>query len=158
MLRIPHNKVAITPIYDPRESRGGIIIPDMARERCDQGIVKYVGKNVDMTYIKPGDYVFFGGYTGTLFSVEGEGNLIIMPEEFIIAVLEGTPDELTVPGLYLCATGVISQEDIIDSIYFPAPYRDVINLISQAITDSDWIHDIKVKAENPKLEEYERLR
>jgi chaperonin GroES len=97
MLKMPTDKVAITPIRDPDKSPGGIWIPDIAKERVDQGIVKYVGP--DVKDIKIGMYVLFSGYTGTLLRLEGEGDLIIMSEQFIVCEI-GEVDNIQVPGLY----------------------------------------------------------
>src|SRR5881394_1005790 len=97
MIKLTKNKVAITPIFDPDTSPGGIIIPDIAKERCDQGIVKYIGPKVET--IKIGMYVLFSGYSGTLVHVDGEGSLILLPEEFIVAELP-EPANVDIPGLY----------------------------------------------------------
>jgi len=97
MIKLIGNKVAVTPINDPDKSSGGIWIPDQAKERCDQGIVKYVGPKVD--WCKQGMYVAFSGYTGELFIMEGEGRLIIMPEDFIVCEINQV-ENVFVPGLF----------------------------------------------------------
>jgi len=89
-------RVAITPINDPDISPGGIIIPDEAKERSDQGYVKYLGTNCEE--LEVGDYVMFSGYTGTNLAVDGEGHVIIMHKDFIICKLD--PPNTQVPGLY----------------------------------------------------------
>ena len=96
MLRMLDKRVAVTPINDPDISPGGIIIPDVAKERSDQGYVKYLGTNCEELEI--GDYVMFSGYTGTNLAVDGEGHVIIMHKDFIICKLD--PPNTQVPGLY----------------------------------------------------------
>ena len=85
MLQVLRDNVAISPLYDPTETRGGIIIPDSAKERCDQGIVKYIG--TDVKELQIGDYVVFSPFNGTNTHIEGEGNVIIMPEDKCVCVL-----------------------------------------------------------------------
>lgn len=97
---MPENKIAAVPIFDSdRTESGRLFIPDQAKERCDQGIVKYCGP--DVKWLKVGDYITFGGYTGTLMKLEDEGLLIIMPEDFVVAVIEGDDvSQNEVEGLY----------------------------------------------------------
>lgn len=82
MLELSPKNIAITPLLD-KERVGLIYIPEQAKERCDNGIVKYVGR--DVTEFKAGDHVLFSGYTGTNLNVEGEGLMIIMNEDFVVA-------------------------------------------------------------------------
>jgi co-chaperonin GroES (HSP10) len=97
MIRLTENKIAVEPIWDSDYSPSGlIIIPDEAKERCDQGIVKYVGPKVKD--LKIGDYVLFSGYTGTTVRLEGEGIFIIMREDFVTAIVEEPATDI--PGLY----------------------------------------------------------
>lgn len=97
MIKLTTDKIAVTPIDDPSISKGGIIIPDMAKERCDQGIVKYIGP--DVVDVKIGMYILYSGYTGELVHVEGEGRIIIFPEKFAVCELV-EPANVDVPGLY----------------------------------------------------------
>lgn len=99
MLRLTSNKIIVTPVFDPRRSPGGIIIPDVAVERCDQGIVKYIGPKV--RELKPGDYVLFSGYDGTTIRLEGEGDLILMREDNCKCIIGDIGTE--VEGLYFKA-------------------------------------------------------
>jgi chaperonin GroES len=133
MLRIVGNNVAIAPIFDPDISPGGLYIPEMAKERCDQGIVKYIGPKVK--WIEIGDYVLFSGYSGSYLSVEGEGKVIIMPENFVIAKLNHETTEI--PGVYFRGK---------DGQYFPATYEMTIELITQAFHESDWFRAGKTLA------------
>lgn len=90
MLKLITDRVAIIPIDDP-DKIGSLWVPEMAKERCDQGIVKYIGP--DCKYAKVGMYVVFSGYTGTLIKIEDEGNdrLIILPEDFCSCELTDIP-------------------------------------------------------------------
>lgn len=72
--------VIIAPKFDP-DKIGSIYLPQESRQRCTQGIVKYIGREV--TEVKVGDRVGFGGYSGTLAKLDGEGVFIIMPESEI---------------------------------------------------------------------------
>lgn len=90
-------KVALKPIGDrvvirrlPGEevTRGGIIIPDTAKEKPQQGEVIAVGpgkKDYSMN-VKKGDRVLFGKYSGQEFELNGE-EFLVMREDDILAVL-----------------------------------------------------------------------
>ena len=121
MISLPQNKVAIRYIGDP-EKIGSLYIPDDAKERADQGIVKYVGP--DCKWIWPGDYAIFPGYSGTVEHIEDEGGLIILPEDQVVAILH--PPATTIYGLYHMGT---------DGIPFPATYESTIELIREAYFD-----------------------
>lgn len=96
MIKIIRDQIAIVPIENP-DMIGSLYIPDIAKDRLNQGLVKYRGP--ETSWLKIGDYVLFSGYTGTLTHIEGEGKLIIMPERFVIAVLP-EPKNVMVPGLF----------------------------------------------------------
>jgi chaperonin GroES len=77
------------------KSKGGIIIPDTAKEKPQQGKIVAVGKgrkNEDGQIVpldvKVGDRILFGKYAGSEIKVDGEEHLI-MREEDILGVLEG---------------------------------------------------------------------
>lgn len=111
-----------------------------AGERCDQGVVKYIGSEVKE--VKIGDYVFFSGYSGTLMDIEGEGRLILLPEKFIECTFD--IDKFTIiPGLY-----VKSQA----GNYFDVTYEMAMNIIAEAFTDLGLT--IEVKGQKPKYEDY----
>lgn len=125
---LPH-RVAVQPIFDPDMTSSGLLwVPETAKERCDQGIVKYVGKDVEL--VEPGDYVFFSGYTGTAFQIEGEGVLIIMHDEFITAKIVGDDVLNTdIPGLFF---------KTVDGKYLLCTYELAIDLIARAMEDASW--------------------
>lgn len=148
MISLPGNKVGVDGIPDPDSSLGGIIIPDMAKKRTKQGIVKYVGP--DVKYVKIGDHVVFSGYTGTTVLLEGEGVIIIMPEDFITCLLEA-PDT-DVPGLYFKGS---------DGQYFTATYEMAMAVITDHFTNK-LRYSERFKVKEPKEEltdaDYEKLK
>ena len=75
-------------------SRGGIIIPDSAKEKPRQGTVVSVGKGksndegkVFPLDVKAGDTILFGKYSGTEIKIDGE-DLLIMREEEVLGILK----------------------------------------------------------------------
>jgi len=144
MIKLPRNNIAVVPIYDPDYSPSGrIIIPEQAKERCDQGIVKYLGPEVKD--LKIGDYVLFSGYTGTLIRMEGEGSLIIMSEDFVTCVVADVPD-VDVPGLYFRGPDG----------YFMASYEMALEIIGEAFKESQFHRNIRTRNKldsRPKPEE-----
>ena len=92
-IRPLHDRVIVKRIEEERKSAGGIVIPDTAAEKPDQGEVVAVGKGkkdesgkVIALDVKPGDKVLFGKYSGTTVKVEGD-ELLVMREEDIMAVV-----------------------------------------------------------------------
>lgn len=151
MIRLTTTKIAVDPILDSDITAGGIIIPDIAKDRADQGIVKYIGP--ECKHVEIGDYVLFSGYTGTTVRLEGEGLLIILHEEFVTCKIE--PPDTEIPGVYF--------RDRM-GIYFPATYEMAIGLISKAFGELNMpdargnrrIGYIDREATRPKKEEYRR--
>ena len=89
-LTIKHlgDRVLVKPADAEETTKGGIIIPDTAKEKPQRGIVKAVGagkKDEPMT-VQVGDTVMYGKYSGTEISIEGE-DYLIMRESDIYAVL-----------------------------------------------------------------------
>src|ERR1700748_1728164 len=82
-------------IKEDQKTAGGIIIPDTAQEKPQEGEVISVGpgalddagKRV-APEVKPGDYVLFGTWSGTEVKIDGE-ELLIMKESDIMGILEG---------------------------------------------------------------------
>ena len=80
---------------DLEKTKGGLYIPDSAKEKPQQGKVMAVGKGkvnddgkVTALDVKVGDKVLFGKYSGSEIKVDGE-ELLIMREEDILGVVEG---------------------------------------------------------------------
>jgi chaperonin GroES len=89
-----HDRVIVRRIEDKETVKGGIIIPDSAKEKPQEGEVIAVGagkrekgERVPLD-VKPGDRVLFGKYSGTEIKVENE-DLLILREEEILAKLSG---------------------------------------------------------------------
>ena len=85
------DRVVIERVED--RTRGGIIIPDTAKEKPSEGVVVGVGQGrfdggvrVPME-VQPGDRVLFGGYAGTEISLDGQ-DFLIMRESEILGILE----------------------------------------------------------------------
>jgi chaperonin GroES len=90
-----HDRVVVRRIEEDERTRGGIIIPDTAKEKPQQGEVVAVGPGaldekgkVLPLDVKPGDRVLFGKWSGTEVKIDG-AELLIMKESDILGVLEG---------------------------------------------------------------------
>ena len=89
-----HDRVLIRRIEEKESVKGGIIIPDTAKEKPQEGEVIAVGagkieKGVRVPLdVKAGDRVLFGKYSGTDIKLDGEEFLILREEE-ILAKLSG---------------------------------------------------------------------
>jgi len=89
-LSLLENKIAVIPLDEP-EKIGHIWIPDQAKQRTDQGIVRFKGPDVKELFL--GDHVLFSGYTGTKISVQDEGVFIVMREDDVMARLDDEDSE-----------------------------------------------------------------
>jgi chaperonin GroES len=90
-----HDRVVVRRIDEDERTKGGIIIPDTAKEKPQQGEVVAVGPGardekgeVTPLDVKPGDRVLFGKWSGTEVKLDG-AELLIMKESDILGVLEG---------------------------------------------------------------------
>jgi chaperonin GroES len=90
-----HDRVVVRRIEEDERSAGGIIIPDTAKEKPQQGEVIAAGPGarddkgqVQPLDVKAGDRVLFGKWSGTEVKLDGE-ELLIMKESDILGVLEG---------------------------------------------------------------------
>ena len=93
-IRPLQDRVIIKRIEEEEKSKGGIIIPDTAKEKPQEGKVIAVGKgkvNEDGKLItldvKVNDRILFGKYSGTEINIDGDEHLI-MREEDILGILE----------------------------------------------------------------------
>jgi len=89
-----HDRIIVKRVEEETKSKGGIIIPDTAKEKPIEGKVVAVGEGKirkDGTKLpmelKAGDKILFATYAGTEVKVDGEEHLI-MKEEDVLAVLE----------------------------------------------------------------------
>jgi chaperonin GroES len=90
-----HDRVIVKRIDEGEQVRGGIIIPDTAKEKPQEGEVIAVGKGkiseegkVRPLDVKEGDRVLFGKYAGTEIKLDGE-EFVIMREEEVLGILAG---------------------------------------------------------------------
>ena len=89
------DRILVKRIQEEEKTKGGIIIPDTAKEKPQEGRVVAVGKG-KMTEdgkllvpdVKAGDRILFGKYAGSEIKLEGEEHLILR-EDDILGVLEG---------------------------------------------------------------------
>ena len=90
-----HDRIIVQRLEEEEQRVGGIIIPDTAKEKPQEGEVVAVGPGgrdeagkllpIDL---KPGDRVLFGKWSGTEVKIDGE-ELLIMKESDVMGVLEG---------------------------------------------------------------------
>jgi len=93
-IRPLHDRVIVKRLEEERKTASGIVIPDSATEKPDQGQVIAIGKGkilesgeVRVLDVKVGDKVLFGKYSGQAFKMDGE-EYLQMREEDIIGVIE----------------------------------------------------------------------
>jgi chaperonin GroES len=89
-----HDRVLVRPLEQDERSSGGIIIPDTAKEKPQQGEVIAVGPGgrneegkVTPLDVKKGDRILFGKWSGTEVTIDGD-KLMIMKESDIMGVLQ----------------------------------------------------------------------
>ena len=94
-IRPLHDRVIVSRIEEGEQKVGGIIIPDSAKEKPQQGKVIAVGKGkvekdgkVTPLDVKEGDTVLFGKYSGQEIKLDGE-EFLIMREDEVLGVIEG---------------------------------------------------------------------
>jgi len=89
------DRILVKRIQEEEKTKGGIIIPDTAKEKPQEGIVVAVGKGkitedgkLLTPDVKAGEKILFGKYAGSEVKIEGEEHLILR-EDDILGVLEG---------------------------------------------------------------------
>src|SRR3954454_24633628 len=92
-----HDRVVVKRVEEETKTKGGIIIPDTAKEKPMQGEVLAVGPGARddkgelvAPDVKVGDRILFGKWSGTEVKLDGE-ELLIMKESDIMGVIEGDP-------------------------------------------------------------------
>jgi len=90
-----HDRILVRRIESQEKTKGGIIIPDTAKEKPQEGEVVAVGGGarndageIQALDVKAGDRILFGKWSGTEVKIDGE-ELLIMKESDILGVLEG---------------------------------------------------------------------
>jgi co-chaperonin GroES (HSP10) len=138
MLTLPRTKIAVEILFEP-DMIGSLYVPDQAKARANQGLVKYIGPAVNSVQI--GDHILFGGYIGNTIHLEGEGSLIIVEEEFVQAIIIDEPTH--VPGLF-CKNKF--------GDFFPATLESALPLLRDTIRSSK-VFQKQIKFYNERKEE-----
>jgi len=93
-IRPLQDRVIVQRIEGEEKTKGGLIIPDTAKEKPQEGKIIAVGKGklyedgkITPLDVKVNDRVLFGKYSGTEINIDGEENLI-MREEDILGIIE----------------------------------------------------------------------
>lgn len=84
-----NDRVVVKPASAEETTKGGIIIPDTAKEKPQRGEVVAVGpgKDGNLMTVAPGDIVLYGKYAGQEISHDGQ-DLLIMREDDILVILD----------------------------------------------------------------------
>jgi chaperonin GroES len=92
-----HDRVVVRRLESEERTKGGIIIPDTAKEKPQEGEIVAVGPGardesgkVQPLDVKKGDRILFGKWSGTEVKIDGE-ELLIMKESDVMGIIEGTP-------------------------------------------------------------------
>jgi chaperonin GroES len=94
-LRPLHDRILVRRTDAAEQAKGGIIIPDTAKEKPQEAVVVAVGNGkilengtrLEMS-VKAGDHILFGKYTGSEVKIDGE-ELLILREDDVLAITEG---------------------------------------------------------------------
>jgi chaperonin GroES len=96
-----HDRILVRRVDEANTTRGGIIIPDSAKDKPQEGEVVSAGKGkineegkVRPLDVKEGDRILFGKYSGTEIKIDGE-DFVIMREEEVLGVLTGASSSTT---------------------------------------------------------------
>jgi chaperonin GroES len=92
-IRPLHDRVLVQRVKEEEKTKGGIIIPDTAKEKPIEGKVVAVGNGklldngeVRKLDVKKGDKILFGKYSGTEVKVDGEDHLILREDDILAVV------------------------------------------------------------------------
>jgi chaperonin GroES len=99
-----HDRILVRRVEEAATTRGGIFIPDSAKDKPQEGEVISVGKGksnedgkVFPLAVKQGDHILFGKYAGTEIKIDGEDFVIMKEEEVLgLGVLSGVAKKETV--------------------------------------------------------------
>ena len=88
------DRIVIKRIEEEEKTKGGIIIPDSAKEKPQEGRVVAIGDGKTLESgqkapltVKPGDKILFGKYSGTEIKIDGEEHLILR-EDDVLAIVQ----------------------------------------------------------------------
>jgi chaperonin GroES len=96
-----HDRILVRRVEEAETTRGGIIIPDSAKDKPQEGEVISAGKGkineegkVRPLDVKEGDRILFGKYSGTEIKLDGE-DYVIMREEEVLGIITGAAKKET---------------------------------------------------------------
>ncbi len=96
-----HDRILVRRVEEAETTRGGIIIPDTAKDKPQEGEVISAGKGkvnedgkVFPLAVKEGDRILFGKYAGTEIKLDGE-DFVIMREEEVLGIITGAAKKET---------------------------------------------------------------
>jgi chaperonin GroES len=96
-----HDRILVRRVEEATTTRGGIIIPDSAKDKPQEGEIISVGQGrsnedgkVFPLAVKDGDRILFGKYSGTEIKIDGE-DFLIMKEEEVLGILSGVAKKET---------------------------------------------------------------
>ena len=84
-IRPLQDRVIVQRVQEEEKTKGGIIIPDTAKEKPQEGKVNDDGKQMPLD-VKAGDRILFGKYSGTEVKIDGE-DYLIMREDDILGII-----------------------------------------------------------------------
>ncbi|MDX0565901.1 co-chaperone GroES [Sinorhizobium medicae] len=94
-----HDRILVRRVESEEKTKGGIVIPDTAKEKPQEGEVIAVGPGarneqgqVQPLDVKAGDRILFGKWSGTEIKIHGE-DLLIMKESDVMGIIEAQPAE-----------------------------------------------------------------
>ncbi len=89
------DRVVVKPLEAEEKTKGGIVLPDTAKEKPQEGKIVAVGKGkilesgqVQALEVKVGDRILYGKYSGTEITTKDGDELLIMKEEDILAIVK----------------------------------------------------------------------
>ncbi|MCJ7997530.1 co-chaperone GroES [Rhizobium cremeum] len=94
-----HDRILVRRLEAEEKTRGGIIIPDTAKEKPQEGEVIAVGPGarneagqIQALDVRPGDRILFGKWSGTEIKINGE-DLLIMKESDVMGIIEAQAEQ-----------------------------------------------------------------
>ncbi len=89
------DRIIVKPLEADEKTRGGIVLPDTAKEKPQEGKVVAVGKgktldngSVQTMEVKAGDRILYGKYSGSEITTKDGEELLIMREEDVLAIIK----------------------------------------------------------------------
>jgi chaperonin GroES len=94
-----HDRILVRRVESQEKTKGGIIIPDTAKEKPSEGEVVAVGPGarneagqIQALDVKAGDRILFGKWSGTEIKISGE-DLLIMKESDVLGIIEAQAEQ-----------------------------------------------------------------